>query len=133
MGTRVVYVVGVDPQKGMPSAEQVQPEEAYGNAFAAVSAVPRGNAMLSGTVAKASGAFGFIQQDNGQPDMFLMAASCQAFGNDLPPIGTRLHYSVVTDAKTGRPRAENVMPEGGMAQGNGKGKGKGKAYRTSPY
>lgn len=127
VGTRVVYVPGIDPQKGMPSAEQVQPEQGFVGGSA-------GNGMLSGTMLKANGGFGFIQMDDGQADMFLMAASCQAFGNELPAIGTRLNFSVVTDQKTGRPRAEEVMPEGGgPAPPSGKGKGKGKGFRASPY
>lgn len=65
----------------------------------------------TGAICKVSGNFGFIKCDEaGAADMFVIPQACTAFGREVPPIGTRVKFSVVTDAKTGRPRAENVMP-----------------------
>jgi cold shock CspA family protein len=65
----------------------------------------------TGAICKVSGNFGFIKCDEaGAADMFVIPQACTAFGREVPPIGTRVKFSVVIDAKTGRPRAENVMP-----------------------
>merc|ERR1712087_651361 len=64
IGTRVVFTVGLDLQKSRPTAENVQPEESL------ILSETAGSQVLSGTMLKASGNFGFIQQDNGEADMF---------------------------------------------------------------
>mmetsp|Transcript_41588 Transcript_41588/g.114611 ORF Transcript_41588/g.114611 Transcript_41588/m.114611 type:complete len:506 (-) Transcript_41588:177-1694(-) len=63
-----------------------------------------------GIVSAVNDKFAFIKQDSGDADMFCIPPACEAFGRELPPVGTRVQYTVVMDAKTGRPRAANVGP-----------------------
>lgn len=76
--------------------------------------------IKTGELCKINGNFGFIKQDEpGAPDMFCIPQACQAFGREMPPLGTKVRYTIVNDAKTGRPRADNVTPaDGGMMQQN---------------
>lgn len=61
-----------------------------------------------GSLLKDNGKYGFIKQDSGEADLFVIASACTAFGGILPSAGTRLEYEVFVDPKTGRPRAERV-------------------------
>eukprot|EP00929_Paragymnodinium_shiwhaense_P086922 TRINITY_DN4728_c0_g1_i1.p1 TRINITY_DN4728_c0_g1~~TRINITY_DN4728_c0_g1_i1.p1 ORF type:complete len:912 (+),score=183.29 TRINITY_DN4728_c0_g1_i1:134-2869(+) len=130
VGTRIVFTMGLDPKTARPRAENVHPEEAA-RALMAVpapmargpvvgaatrTAVPQavGEQWFTGTMQaiKSSGAFGFIEQDHEQEKMFILPAQCDAFGGKLPDAGVRLAFTVCIDAKTGRPRADRVLPEG---------------------
>eukprot|EP00928_Gymnodinium_smaydae_P005281 TRINITY_DN11808_c0_g1_i2.p1 TRINITY_DN11808_c0_g1~~TRINITY_DN11808_c0_g1_i2.p1 ORF type:complete len:396 (-),score=56.68 TRINITY_DN11808_c0_g1_i2:267-1373(-) len=75
-------------------------------------------ARRTGTVTKVNASFAFIQQDCGEADMFLIPPSCEAFGRELPPVGTRIAYDVIADRFTGRPRAENAEPALGGCGGS---------------
>eukprot|EP00929_Paragymnodinium_shiwhaense_P007258 TRINITY_DN111194_c0_g1_i1.p1 TRINITY_DN111194_c0_g1~~TRINITY_DN111194_c0_g1_i1.p1 ORF type:complete len:576 (-),score=134.88 TRINITY_DN111194_c0_g1_i1:296-2023(-) len=114
VGTRVLYAVGMDPKKGLPRAERVQPVD--GQAMMAAKAGFLSESSLSGgrqsgTIKQNSGRFGFILQDNGEKDMFVMPVQCKACGGVIPPVGFRVTYLVGRDPKSGNQRAEEVEPE----------------------
>jgi cold shock CspA family protein len=112
LATRVSYNVVVDGKTGRPRAENVRPEVLVGNTTTERSASANRKGFRSGVVArKKDNSFGFIQQDNGEEDMFVMPNACDAFGGSLPTVGVRVLYTVVRDMKTRKPRAENVKPE----------------------
>merc|ERR1719352_1658433 len=69
-----------------------------------------GSGMVSGTLKQNRGSHGFIAQDNGEKDMFVLPMQCQ--GGELPPVGTRVSYVVIISDRNGRPMADNVHPEG---------------------
>jgi cold shock CspA family protein len=116
LGTQVRYEVVTDAKTGRPRAENVVPPSGFDPAPAAWEPMPPqqdlllSSGRLTGTVLKNNGKFGFIQQDNGEPDMFVMPIACKAWGEEVPGEGTRVFYDVVQDVKTGRPRAESVEP-----------------------
>merc|ERR1712151_600764 len=64
---------------------------------------------LTGAVKQSNEKCGFIEQDNGDRDMFCLPLQCP--GGVCPPQGTRVAYTVEVDPKSGRPRAAQVLPE----------------------
>eukprot|EP00927_Polykrikos_kofoidii_P071213 TRINITY_DN67512_c0_g1_i1.p1 TRINITY_DN67512_c0_g1~~TRINITY_DN67512_c0_g1_i1.p1 ORF type:complete len:790 (+),score=121.76 TRINITY_DN67512_c0_g1_i1:49-2418(+) len=109
VGTRVMYSVVLDPKTERLRAEAVQPEKEGESIPSAVPVATDG--WLSGTMKHGStGKWGFIEQDSGEKDMFVMPAQCEGFGGSLPSGGARVAYTVIVDPKTGRPRAETVHP-----------------------
>merc|ERR1719162_1043907 len=86
-------------------AAPVQAAHAYSSGT-----VARGD--RSGTMKKSNGKSGFIQQDSGEADMFVLPLQCRGFDQMIPEPGTRVIYMVGTDPQKGKPIAENVRPEG---------------------
>jgi len=121
-GTRVAYKVVQDSKTGRPRAEDVEPES--GEGILAEAAAPAGGetglprGWDAGTITDVTNAdkFGFIAPDAGGNNMFVMPRSCTGFDGAIPPVGTRVIYRVVVDTKTGRPRAEDLQPEGADVQ-----------------
>merc|ERR1712032_1444393 len=89
------YCVVPNAKTGKPRAEAVRPPSPAGTI---VSVQPDGK-------------YGFIAQDSGEDDLFVMPKACEAFGQQIPEAGTRVKYMVVPNLKTGKPRAESVRPE----------------------
>jgi cold shock CspA family protein len=129
VGTQVKFVVVPDSKTGRPRAENVEPADgsgqvAFGSAAAMRQDLNEEEGRCSGTIMADNGKFGFIKQDSGEEDMFALPP--------LLPVGSRVSYTTVVDAKTGRPRAENIRdlntgrspPAFGVQPGCGKGGGK---------
>eukprot|EP00929_Paragymnodinium_shiwhaense_P077133 TRINITY_DN396_c2_g1_i1.p1 TRINITY_DN396_c2_g1~~TRINITY_DN396_c2_g1_i1.p1 ORF type:complete len:498 (+),score=79.61 TRINITY_DN396_c2_g1_i1:84-1496(+) len=120
VGTYVQFEVVVDQKTGRPRAENVAPlgAEAGDMSDAAFLAEVKAAEMAmlggqqTGTVTSSSEKFGFIQQDSGGPDMFMIPEK----GQQLPPIGARVSYTVTIDKKTGRERAEHIQMQGAAPQ-----------------
>jgi len=137
IGTRVLYEVVVDTKTGRPRAESVRPEDndlqaatrklqAKDGGSPAPTAAPRppqpGAAFPAptcasskiegpqmGTLSKIGGSLAYIDQDSGG-EIPVLPRHCQAYGGEFPPIGTRLLYEAVVDARTGKLRAEHIQP-----------------------
>merc|ERR1711933_292805 len=77
IGTRVIYKIVTDPKNGKPRAADVYPESANDLApmiAASANATNVGSGSeRRGTFAIQKGNFGFIRQDSGEPDMFVMS------------------------------------------------------------
>jgi len=111
VGTRVIYSLELDPKSQRMRALNVRPESGHvsGGAPAAVVMNPgeRSGIML----ARRQESFGFIKQDNGEEDMFVLPGACVAFGGALPAAGTRVLYVAEPELQTGKVRANHVRPE----------------------
>lgn len=65
---------------------------------------------LTGTMYKDNKQFGFLMQDKTREEIFVLPLSCP-YGV-LPEPGTRVEFTICTDKRTGKPRAEDVVLEG---------------------
>jgi cold shock CspA family protein len=124
VGSRVSFEIIMDVKTGRPRAEHIQLEGVGGNVVSGNKGNQGGcgcggpkqnvtqpsDAILTGTVLLNKGQFGFIEQDNGDANMFCMPQCCRLFNNVIPDVGTKVQYKVVLDEKTGRTRADNVGP-----------------------
>ncbi|MBP7670335.1 MAG: cold-shock protein [Ferrovibrio sp.] len=67
--------------------------------------------MTIGTVKffNATKGFGFIQQDNGQPDVFVHISAVERAGMRSLNEGQKLNFEVVIDRRNGKSAAENLQ------------------------
>ena len=52
--------------------------------------------------------FGFIEQTNGQPDVFVHASAVERSGMTSLREGQKVSFDVVTDSRNGKSAAENL-------------------------
>lgn len=145
VGTMVKFKVVMDAKTGRPRADFVRPIQgraspgvapgmgAPGMSAPGMGAIPMHNpnvqaappsatmpreGALTGHVSRISSNFGFIAQDGAtETEVFFMPRGCKGFQESLPAVGTRVSYFIVTDEKTGRPRADDIQPEMGGTPG----------------
>jgi len=67
--------------------------------------------MTTGTVKffNATKGFGFIQQDNGQPDVFVHISAVERAGMRSLNEGQKINFEIVTDRRSGKNAAENLQ------------------------
>lgn len=67
--------------------------------------------MTTGTVKffNATKGFGFIQPDNGQPDVFVHISAVERAGMRGLNEGQKINFEVVTDRRSGKNAAENLQ------------------------
>lgn len=67
--------------------------------------------MTTGTVKffNATKGFGFIQPDNGQPDVFVHISAVERAGMRSLNEGQKINFEVVTDRRSGKNAAENLQ------------------------
>lgn len=113
-GAKVSYTVTKD-KTGRPKAEKVRVEkpppvrEEEEPPPPQPAVLPEGRYV--GRMLMHQRKFGYIQQDNGAEDMYVLPGQCTGFGYRLPPDGTRVMFGVGVDPQNGRMRAEDVQPE----------------------
>ena len=71
-----------------------------------------GKAMPTGTVKwfNATKGYGFIQADNGGPDVFVHVSAVERAGMDALREGQKVTYEEQRDPKRGKTSAENLKP-----------------------
>ncbi|MDH6234307.1 cold shock CspA family protein [Mesorhizobium soli] len=71
----------------------------------------KGNLMATGTVKffNATKGFGFIEQGNGQPDVFVHISAVERAGMRTLVEGQKLTFDVVADPRKGKSSAENLQ------------------------
>lgn len=67
--------------------------------------------MSTGTVKffNATKGFGFIQQENGQPDVFVHISAVERAGMRTLNEGQKVNYEIVVDRRSGKSAAENLQ------------------------
>ncbi|MDX8447911.1 cold-shock protein [Mesorhizobium captivum] len=67
--------------------------------------------MTTGTVKffNATKGFGFIEQGNGQPDVFVHISAVERAGMRSLAEGQKVSFDVVKDARNGKSSAENIQ------------------------
>jgi cold shock protein len=67
--------------------------------------------MTTGTVKffNATKGFGFIDQGNGQPDVFVHASAVERAGLPTLVEGQKLSFDIVQDKRTGKSAADNLQ------------------------
>ena len=70
------------------------------------SIAPR-NKVENGIMKKNDKTYSFIQSEDGT-DTFVIPSACASFGNQLPAVRTKVTFKNVTDANTGKLRADAV-------------------------
>jgi len=80
-----------------------------------------GVTMAKGTVKwfNASKGFGFIQPDNGGPDIFVHISAVERAGLSTLQDGQKVQYELVPDRRTGKASAENLQMSGTHGTGGG--------------
>ncbi|MET3594677.1 cold shock CspA family protein [Mesorhizobium shonense] len=71
----------------------------------------KGNRMATGTVKffNATKGFGFIEQGNGQPDVFVHISAVERAGMRTLAEGQKVNFDVVKDNRNGKSSAENLQ------------------------
>ena len=95
LGTRVIYNVEIIATTNRPKAVVVELDLVENSS--------------TGTINKHKGKFGFINQDNGKGDLFVVPLDC--LPQTLPAVGTRVIYNVVMEEKSRALKAVDVRPE----------------------
>ena len=95
VGTRVIYNVVLSANTNRPKAVDVELELVEFSS--------------TGTMSKDKGKFGFINQDNGKGDLFVVPLDC--LSETLPAVGTRVIYNVVMEEKSRALKVVDVRPE----------------------
>jgi len=74
---------------------------------------------IAGTFVRSRDTFGFIKMDDGE-EIFCLPRDCVGYDGVLPILGSRVSLSIGQDQKTGKPKADEVYPEGkGPPSGKG--------------
>jgi len=83
---------------------------------------------LRGTIIENRIHYGFCKVDFEEHDpsdrqyqTFIVPAECRNVGDSIPPVGARIQFTIVADAKSGRPRASQVEVAPGEEQATGVG------------
>jgi CspA family cold shock protein len=71
----------------------------------------KGNRMSSGTVKffNSTKGFGFIEQSNGEPDVFVHISAVERSGLSTLSEGQKINFDVVQDRRNGKSAAENLQ------------------------